>query len=201
MVKTFIITIGLIVIIALLVVIAVRQQTTIITQPVQEIIPVPEEKTPRVEEPERGLPSQRAPEPTPKQPGIKIEKVYPQEVDFWVNEIKVPEVTDYYGAGFIPIKKSQLKTFAGSFGPYFEDPTASIRVFLCAEFYKVQAAPSCEIVPTIYRGRYASFAKGYQYDEYIGGMAAKDYIAYYNVYAGDTLIGASNKAVIRTVND
>ena len=40
----------------------------------------------------------------------------------------------------------------------------------------------------------------YQFDEYIGGMAARDYLAYYTVYSGDAVIAESNKAVIRTIS-
>ena len=59
----------------------------------------------------------------------------------------------------------------------------------------------CETVPTIFRNGEVSFARGYQFDEFIGGLAAKDYIAYFKVYAGDTVVAASNEAVIRTVTD
>jgi len=70
---------------------------------------------------------------------------------------------------------------------------------LCSELYKVSAAPSCEIVPLIYREQYVSFARGYQFDEYIGGQAVKDYIAYFVILSGDAEIGRSNTALIRTI--
>lgn len=202
MAKTLLISAALIIIIILLIIIAVKPPTTMTTKPAEQ--PIILQPTPRAPEPQiptPTTPTPRAPEITPTPAGIEIEKVYPQEVTFWVNEIRVPETTDYYGAGFIPIKEDQLKTFAGSFGPYFEDPTLHIKVVLCAELYKVQAAPACEIVPIIYRDNYVSFARGYQFDEYIGGSAAKDYIAYYDVFVGNTAIAKSNKAVIRTVKD
>ena len=202
MVKTFIISTLLIVIIAILLIIAVQQKTITTTPQQPEIKQPTEELTPRapVQQPE--TPTQKAPEqPEPLTPGVQAEKIYPQQVLFWVNEIKVPQTTSYEGGlGYIPIKKDRLKTFAGSFGAYFEDPTPHLRVVLCAELYKVQAAPACEIVPIIYRDKYVSFARGYQYDEYIGGQAAKDYAAWYDVYVADTLVATSNKAVIRTVN-
>ncbi len=203
MAKTLLITAALIVIIVLLVIIAAKPPT-ITTEPVGKPIqmqPTPAAPTPKAPEPAIEKPTPRAPEIEPTPPGIEISKVYPQEVNFWVNEIRVPETIDYYGAKFIPIKESQLKTFAGSFGPYFEDPTPYIKVILCSEFYKVQAAPACEMVQLIYRDNYVSFAKGYQFDEYIGGMAAKDYLAYYDVYVGETPVAHSNKAVIRTIKD
>lgn len=194
------ITVLLLIIIALLLYIAV-QPKTIVTTPQEQTQPTvqePEQKTetptPRAPEPDRGEPTPRAPEPVePGTPAIQP----PNEALFWVNDIRVPSTTDY--GYFIPVQDDDVKTFAGSIGPYFEDPTENIHIELCAEFYKVQAAPACERVPVIYRDNYISFAKGYQFDEYIGGMAAKDYLAYYTMYAGTKPIAHSNKAVIRTV--
>ncbi len=198
--KTIIISIGLIVIIVLLVIIAAKQPTIITTPSEQQIII--EQPTPRAQDLERGEPTPKAEEITPLPAGVDIQKVYPQQLNFYVNDIRVPTSTTYAeGLNFIPIKEHDIKTFAGSFGPYFEDPTQELRVVMCAEYYKVVAAPACERVPILYRDNYVSFARGYQSDEYIGGMAAKDYVAYYDVYAGDTAIAHSNKAVIRTVKD
>ena len=202
MVKALILTVGMALIIVLLLIIAVKPPTLVtVPVPEQAIQITPEELTPRALEREVLPPTKKAEEPAPLPPGIPAGKVYPNEVYFWVNEIRVPASTDYEGRSYIPIKKSKLKTFAGHFGPYFEDPTPYITVFLCAEFYKIQAAPACEPVPLLYRGNYVTFAKGYQFDEFIGGMAAKDYIAYYDVVSGDSAIAKSNIAVIRTVKD
>ncbi|VVB81328.1 Uncharacterised protein [uncultured archaeon] len=201
MAKTLIIGGLLVLIIALLLYIAVKPtptQTIPVQQPIQ-----PEDRgtpTPTAQEPTREPPTPKAEETTPPPGGVSIEAVYPQQVNFWVNEILVSDVTDYQ-TGFIPIKKSNIKTFAGSFGPYYADPTPHLKVILCSEFYKMAAAPACEAVQMFYKDNYVTFAKGYQYDEYIGGLAAKDYIAYYDVYAGEVKVGSSNKAVIRTVTD
>jgi len=200
--KTLVITIVLIVLAVLLVLLAVRQPT-VTTQPVQPI-PQPQElPTPRAPVQDIGTPTPKAPEEIKApQAGIEMEKAIPQEINFWVNDIRVPESTTYAeGLNFIPIKQNDIKTFAGSFGPYFEDPTQHITVVLCAEYYKVQAAPACERVQLLWRDNYVSFARGYQFDEYIGGMAAKDYVAYYTIFAGEAPVGYSNKAVIRTVKD
>jgi len=202
MAKTFLISAGLVIIIVLLIIIATRQPTLVTTPAPAPITVQPERPTPRAPEPERGTPTPKAPEVIIPPGGVPAEVVYPQEAEFWVNEIRVPATTTYEeGLNFIPIKEDRLKTFAGRIGPYFEDPTPYIRVVLCAELYKVAAAPACEIVPIIWRENFVSFAKGYQFDEYIGGMAAKDYLAYYDVYAGDAVVAHSNRAVIRTVKD
>jgi hypothetical protein len=201
MAKALIIGGLMVVIIALLLYVAVKPAPTVtipVQQPIQADRGTP---TPTAPEPVREPPSPRAEETTPPPGGIQIEAVYPEQVTFWVNEIMVPPITNYEGAGYIPIKKSNIKTFAGSFGPYAADPTAHLKVVMCAEFYSMPAAPSCETVPLIYRDNYVSFARGYQYDEYIGGMAAKDYVAFYDIYTGDTKVGSSNKAVIRTIKD
>lgn len=198
MVKTYIIGGISVIIIGLLLVIALKQpemQTTPVQQPIQIERGEP---TPTAPEPDRGTPTPKAEETTPPPAGTPIEQIYPSEVNFYVNEVQIPQSMSYQE--FIPIKQSKLKTFAGSFGPYTTQPTA-IKAVLCSEFYKIQAAPACESVPTIFRNGYVSFAKGYQYDEYIGAMAAKDYVAYYNVYSGNTPIATSPKAIIRTVKD
>jgi hypothetical protein len=202
MAKTAIITILLIVAIVLLVYIAARPQTTVITTPVPQPIVV-QPLTPRAPQIEIGVTTPKAPATKQPSAGIEIEKVLPQQVDFYVNDIRVPESTTYEegGLSFIPIKKNDIKTFAGSFGPYFKDPTPYMKVVLCAEYYKIAAAPSCEVVQLNYQGNHVTFARGYQFDEYIGGMAAKDYAAYYTIYAGEAPIGYSNKAIIRTVNN
>ena len=201
MTKTFIISILLIVIIVILTIIAVRQPATIVTTPSKQEIPEQRELTPHAPVIQPEIPTQKAPEPAPPlSPGVQAEKIYPSETTFWVNEIRVPPSTTYEeGLNFIPIKDDQLKTFSGSFGPYFEDVTPYLKVVLCSQFYKVTAAPSCEIVPIVQQGNSVSFARGYQSDEYIGGNAAKDYIAWYDVYVANTLIATSNRAVIRTV--
>jgi hypothetical protein len=201
MAKTAIITILLIVAVVLLVYIAARAPTTIITTPVPPT-PAPQPLTPRAPPIEVGVPTPKAPVTKIPSAGIEMEKVMPQQVDFYVNNIRVPTSTTYAeGLNFIPIKQHDIKTFAGSFGPYFEDPSPHMKVVLCAEFYKVAAAPACEVVPLVFQDKYVTFARGYQFDEYIGGMAAKDYVAYYTIYAGEPAVGHSNKAVIRTVKD
>ncbi len=123
----------------------------------------------------------------------------PDEVYFWVNNLLIPETTLYNGSQFIAIRKDQIRTFAGLFGPYFDDPVGEIDVILCAELTKIQAPLACERMELIFRDKYVSFAKGFGPDEYIGGRVYKDYTAYYNVYQGNTTIAVSRKAVIRTV--
>lgn len=199
--KSKLIPILMVAIIGILLYIAV-QQPEAQTKPTP-ITQTPQAPTPKAPEIPRGEPTPKAPElPQATEPGVPAQLAFPETVNFWVNEIKVPETTAYVeGFNYIPLRKSDLKTFAGNFGQYPTDPTQNLKVVLCAEFYKVQAAPACETVPIIYKDGYVTFAKGYQFDEYIGAMAAKDYIAYYDVYAGQTKVASSNKAVIRTVSD
>ncbi|RMD58589.1 hypothetical protein D6825_00285 [Candidatus Woesearchaeota archaeon] len=198
MAKKAIITILLAIVIASLLYIASQQQTQIIyTQPVEKPQKT-EQKSPIAQPIERGEPTPKAELP---KPGIEAEKIYPESVEFWVNEIQVPQSSQYETGNFIPLKENRLKTFAGIIGPYAEDPRDYITVKLCAELRDYDIAPVCEIMPLSYKNNYVTFARGYASDEYIGGLAARDYTAYYNVYAGDTQIAVSNKAVIRTVSD
>jgi hypothetical protein len=188
----------IIVLATLFVVFIFTEKQTTYTTPEQPII---EQPTPIAPQEQRGTPTPKAPEIKPTTPGIPIE-LKPQETTFWVNQIQVPPYTTYEeGLNYIPIKQSQLKTFAGSIGPYQTDPTQQVKIILCAQLSTAMAAPACENVPIIFKENYVSFARGYQDDEFIGGMAAKDYTAYYEVYAGNKPIAISNKAVIRTVRD
>ncbi len=189
MAKTLVISALLAIIILILVYIAAKP-AILIAQPEQQII---QEPTPRAEE---GTPTPKATETTPTAPGTS-ESLFPQEITFWVNSIRVQSLTT---SNFIPVPEDNVKTFAGSFGPYFDEPEG-LKVVLCSELSKVTAAPSCETVATIYKDRYVSFARGYDSDEYIAGMAVKDYLAYYTIYHGDIVIGKSPTANIRTVKD
>jgi len=136
--------------------------------------------------------------PIIKNETLQIKVDYPDEVYFWVNNLLIPQATLYNGSKFIPIREDQIRTFAGSFGPYFDDPSEHLTVTLCAELTKAVATPSCERVDTLYRENYVSFAKGYDEGEFIGGRVYKDYTAYYNVNFQGTQVAVSNKAVIRT---
>lgn len=195
MAKKLIITGGLIILIIILVLLA--QRPAITPAPEDKQLIAQPEPTPRAIPETIPEPTPRAQEPEPTEPGVKLDVVYPDQVTFWVNEIRVPET--YYSAQFIPIQEDNIKTFAGSFGPYPENPAHALRVVLCAEFTKVPAAPACEPVPLAFQDGYVTFARGYQEDEFIGAMAAKDYAAYYVVYAKETPVAYSNKAIIRTV--
>lgn len=185
----------LLVILGVLLILAIQTpplQTTPIDQPTPKA-PWLDQQVIVVDEP--SAPTPKAPEPT--QPGIPFEKIQVQSAQFYVNNIRVGQINTY---DYIPIKKSQVKTFAGSFGPYAEDPTQYLRVELCSEM-KDFPKPACEVVPLLFRDNYVSFARGYKYDEYIGAQAVKDYTAYYVVYSGDTAIAKSPQARIRTVTD
>ncbi|RJQ22534.1 hypothetical protein C4580_00595 [Candidatus Woesearchaeota archaeon] len=204
MVKKVIVGILLAIALVVLVILAAQKQ------PEYRTIPIPppptydgqqtEQPSPRIDvSPETGTPTPRAPEIEPKQPGIPASEVFPQEVNFWVNNILVPSNQDYDSGRFIRVEDDDIKTFAGSFGPYFDDPRDHLRVELCSELSRGIGAISCEIVPLNFGDRYVSFAKGYVFDEYIGGTAAKDYYAYYIVYVGDTKVAQSNRGAVRTV--
>lgn len=197
--KALIISLGLMAVIVVLLYVAVQQEpaTIVYTQPTEER----EEPTPVAVAEDRGEPTPKAEEPEYREPGVEFEKIFPNEINFWVNEILVPETSLYEGQQFIPLKAGEIKTFAGSFGPYFDDPADYITVKLCAQLKGYELAETCEYVPIVFRDRYASFARGYQEDEFIGGFAAKDYWAWYEVYAGDTRVAVSNRAIVRTVRD
>lgn len=200
--RALLISLGLLTVIVILLFVAVQQQPAqlVYTQPTPDE-QKQEEPTPVAQPEDRGEPTPKAEEQEYKEPGIEFEKVFPTEVNFWVNEILVPETNLYEGQQFIPLKDDEIKTFAGSFGPYFDDPTDHIIVKLCAQLRDYELGDTCEYIPLTYREKYVSFARGYTDEEFIGGFAAKDYLAWYEVYAGDTRVAVSNKAIVRTVRD
>ncbi|MBW3018912.1 hypothetical protein KY329_01875 [Candidatus Woesearchaeota archaeon] len=166
------------------VVVVPEQYPAIIEKTTPEI---PEPKTPKVGEPVNVAPS--------------FAELVPSQTRFFVNEIDVPPFSSSY-YNYMPIKQHDIKSFAGAFGPYEKDPRQWIKVQLCAENYKVpQPAPACQPVEMTYSQGMVAFAVGLKYDEFIGSMAAKDYIAYYIVSSGDAKVAESEKAVIRTVKD
>ncbi len=200
MAKAIIITLVLLAIIVVLLFVAVQQPQIVYTQPTEKPAVIPEQPTPTApiihEEP---TPRAEVKEPTVA--GVEFDKVYPQDVNFWVNEILVPKTSLYEGQQFIPIKEGDIKTFAGSFGPYYYDPSDHIKIKLCAQLKNYEVGETCEIVPFSFREKYVTFVKGYQHDEFIAGFAAKDYKVWYDVFVGDTRIAASNVAIVRTVRD
>jgi len=173
------------------------------SKPTPQIAVQPERQMPPVQEP---TPPVRAKTPVspiaqlPENVAPSFTQLRPSEVLFWVNEIDVPPYQETF-YNFLPIQESDLKTFAGRFGPYAKDPREWLRVDLCAEQYKIPAGPACMPMRITFDGAYASFAVGLQHDEYVGGLAAKDYLAYYVVRSGEAVVAQSNKAVVRTVRD
>lgn len=197
--KAVIISLGLLAVIGILLYAAAQQPATIIyTAPVEKPADTP---TPRAQIEDRGEPTPIAEPVEPTEPGIEFDKIFPQDVVFYVNEVQVPETSLIEGQQFIPLKNDQIKTFAGSFGPYFDDPTDHIVVKLCAKLRDYDIGDSCEYMPLTFKDRYVTFVRGYTDEEFIGGFAAKDYEAWYDVYVGDTRVAASNIAIIRTVRD
>lgn len=161
---------------------------------VERVLPEPRPEPVRAEQPVSPVAEQ------PQNVAPQFGELRPAEVLFWVNEIGVPPYQETFYS-FIPIEESDVKTFAGRFGPYAVDPREWLRVDLCAEQYKIPAGPACMPVVLSFDGTYASFAVGLQHDEYVGGLAAKDYLAYYIVRSGEAVVAESNRAVVRTVKD
>lgn len=171
----------------------------IVEEPV--FIEQPEEQAPVQDQPVKEDVPLIPPETTkPKNIAPAGESFVPDKVAFWVNQIQVPPYSESF-YDFIPLKETKLKTFSGTFGPYAIDPRQDLRVDLCSELYKVPSAPACQPVQLSFQDAYASFAVGLAYDEFIGGMAAKDYLAYYKIFYDGNHIATSNKAVVRTVKD
>ncbi|MBW2994603.1 hypothetical protein KY315_04255 [Candidatus Woesearchaeota archaeon] len=125
-------------------------------------------------------------------------KYIPSQMEFYVDSIIVPEHQAY---DFLPIPKDDMRTFSGKFGPYPEDYRNSIYVELCAFVLSQPEMEACEKMrDTTFRRGYISFARGYDWDEYIASLGMRNFGAYYKVMSPEFgEIAKSNVAKINLV--
>jgi len=137
------------------------------------------------------------PQPGLEQGEIAKDSLIPAEIQFYVNTIPV------YGpmpSAFIPIYQDDMKTFSGKFGPYDFDPREFIGAKLCSYPKNFPDMLNCESVNLNYANNYVSFARGYDYDEYIGRQALKNYGAvYFIISPAYGNIAQSPNAIIKLV--
>lgn len=127
-----------------------------------------------------------------KVPEQKTIKLAPDIMTFNVNRYPIPQTQPMQ---YIPIAKDKIKLITGSFGPYTESVRQYIKVILCSSETD-GTYPACEqIVPT-YRGGMMEFAQGYNVNEYIAGVARKQFLAWYELHTNDGMIAKSNIASI-----
>lgn len=133
----------------------------------------------------------------PKLPDDKA-KLIPGFMSFYVNTILVPADQSY---NFLPLKKDDMRTFSGKFGPYPEDYSDLLTVELCSFVSSQPEMIACEKVRDLnYIDGYLTFARGYDWDEYIGGMAMRNFGAFYRVKSQEFgEIAKSNSAVVELV--
>ena len=126
------------------------------------------------------------------------ENLVPANMEFYVNTIQVPAMADY---SFLPIQRDRIRTFSGKFGPYPEDFRKYMYVELCSFVESQPEMFVCEKIRDLnYVDGFMTFARGYDYDEYIAGMAMRNFGAYYTVNSGEFgQITVSNKAIINLV--
>ena len=123
----------------------------------------------------------------------------PLNVEFYVDSIMVPPVMNEYN--FLPLKKDKMRSFSGKFGPYTEDYRKFLYVELCSYVLSQPEMFGCEKIRDLnYVDGYIAFARGYDYDEFIAGLAMRNFGAYYVVQSTEFgPVATSNKAVINLV--
>lgn len=169
---------------------------------VPEIQPTPE-ATPQVPsetpEEESGLIFGEGLGAAAQQPTPTKENLIPAYMEFQVNKLMIPE---YFGYEFIPIKKDNIRTFAGKFGPYYYDYRPYLYVELCSFVSSQPEMFACEKANLNYINNYLTFVNGYKPDEFIGNVAMKEFGAYYLVRSKEHgILAKSNVAPIKIVND
>ena len=95
------------------------------------------------------------------------------------------------------------KTFAGSFGPYMQDPRPYLSVELCQEWPDFpNVEPVCETVENLaYRDGQVSWALGYDWDEFPAYQhPPRSWAAFYRITANGYVVESSH-APIRLVRD
>lgn len=108
----------------------------------------------------------------PAEGEISKEELIPEIMYLYIN--KIPIVGQMY-TSFIPIYYDDMKTFSGRFGPYDFDARPYIEVKLCSFPKTFPDMLNCETVELNYANNFASFARGYNYDEFIARQALKNY--------------------------
>ncbi len=127
------------------------------------------------------------------------DNLVPLNVEFYVDSIMVPPMMNEYN--FLPLKKDDMRSFSGKFGPYPEDCRKLIYVELCSYVLSQPEMFGCEKIRDLnYIDGYMTFARGYDYDEFIAGLAMRNFGAYYVVQSAEFgPVATSNKAVINLV--
>lgn len=126
-------------------------------------------------------------------------RLKPVNVEFYVNSIIVPSGLNEYN--FLPLKKDDMRAFSGKFGPYTEDYRNLLYVELCSYVLSQPEMSGCEKIRDLnFENGYIAFARGYDYDEFIAGLAMRNFGAYYVVKSTEFgPVATSNKAVINLV--
>ena len=94
-----------------------------------------------------------------------------------------------------------MRSFSGKFGPYPEDYRKFLYVELCSYVLSQPEMFGCERIRDLnFEDGYVAFARGYDYDEFIAGLAMRNFGAYYVVQSTEFgPVATSNKAVINLV--
>lgn len=150
--------------------------------------------------PSVGSAFERPVEERPAMPGAAPgqEWLVPQSVELYVDSIMVPEMDAY---DFIPLSEDKMRTFSGKFGPYTENYNEYLYVELCSFVLSQPEMFACEKIKDLnYANNFLSFARGYAHDEFIAGLAMRNFGVYYSVKSTEFgPLAKSNSARINLV--
>jgi len=171
--KTGLIILGLVAVIGMI----VMYQTPAPVIEVQEVptilLPVPFEA---VETVQGGF------EPSIEEMPVQVDTYYPSKAElapattiFSANRIVIPERQFIQ---YLPLRAGRIRHFQGRFGPYEQDLRQYLEVHLCSAEINL-GLQACEVVQTSFRDGWVEFAKGYTEEEFIGGLAREQFVAFY----------------------
>ena len=128
------------------------------------------------------------------------QNLVPDSVSFFVDSI--PVVVNMQSPDFLPLSQDNMRVFSGKFGPYPENYNKFIYVELCSFVVSQPEMFGCERIRNLnFVDGYLTFARGYDWDEYIAGLAMRNFGAYYVVKSTEYgPLATSPRAIINLVN-
>jgi hypothetical protein len=124
----------------------------------------------------------------------------PISTSFYVDSI--PVMVNMQSPDFFPLSKYNMRVFSGKFGPYPENYNKFVYVELCSFVESQPEMFGCERIRNLnFVDGYLTFARGYDWDEYIAGLAMRNFGAYYVVKSTEYgPLATSKRAIINLVD-
>ena len=171
-------------------------------------LPRPSQEAPRgivgipPEIPEVVPPPTVAPEAPPEEENITPEVEAPPRTDLAPEELSLAVGPIEAQGQLIKRKEDRIRQYTGHFGTYDADPREELDVQLCALPSDSEPFESCDIVETTFADNHVRFNAVYDVDEYIGGIARREFVIQFIVLdkQGNEL-ARSKSALVEFVKD